>query len=157
MKNWVKLIVSILICQMAGVIGSIFTFSSIPTWFATIKKPFFMPPNWVFGPAWLILYTLMGISAYLIYEKGIKKKNVRSALIIFAAQLVLNSLWSILFFGLQSPFLAFVEIIPLWFMILFTIIKFYQIDRTAAYLLIPYILWGSFAVILTYHVWVLNL
>lgn len=157
MKSWVKLIASVLICQMAGVIGSIFTFSSIPTWFAAIKKPFFMPPNWVFGPAWLILYTLMGISAYMVYEKGIKKKNVRSALTIFGAQLVLNSLWSILFFGLQSPFLAFIEIIPLWLMILFTIVKFYKINRTAAYLLIPYILWGSFAVVLTYYIWILNL
>jgi benzodiazapine receptor len=152
----VKLLVSILIVLLAGFIGSIFTSPSIPTWYASLQKPAFNPPNWLFAPAWTILYVLMGISAYLIWDKGFKKKGVRIALIVFAVQLVLNSLWSVLFFGLHSPLYAFIEIIFLWIAILFTILKFYKISKTAAYLLIPYICWVTFASVLNYYVLILN-
>ena len=154
--DFVKLIVSIIICQAIGGIGSIFTAPSIPTWYASLAKPWFTPPNWVFAPVWITLFLLMGISMYLIWEKGIGKKNVKVALSVFGAQLVLNAIWSILFFGLQSPFYAFIEIIILWIAILATIISFYKISRPAGIILIPYIVWVTIASSLNYYIWILN-
>ena len=152
-KNISKLIISILICQLAGIIGSLFT-SPTDTWYIALNKPYFMPPNWLFAPVWIILYALMGISLYLIWNKDLKKNKI--ALYIFGIQLVLNSLWSILFFGLKSVFYSFIEIIILWIAIMVTIIKFYKIDKKAGLLLIPYILWTSFAMVLNYYIWILN-
>jgi len=154
MKKWIKIIIAILICQLAGAIGSIFTMSSIPTWYATLNKPWFSPPNWVFGPVWVTLFTLMGISLYFVWDKG--AKNVRTPLTIFGIQLVLNVVWSFLFFGLLSPFYGFIEIILLWIAILATIISFYKVSKKAAYLLIPYIVWVSIAASLNYFILVLN-
>jgi len=154
--NWIALIAAILICNLAGIIGSVFTFSAIPNWYATLVKPELSPPNWVFGPVWTTLYTLMGIAAYLVWEKGIKKKEVRKALGVFGVQLVLNSVWSIIFFGMNEIFYAFIEIIFLWLAIAASIFLFYKIDKRAAYLLIPYILWVSFAAFLNYNLWLLN-
>jgi len=150
-----KLIFSILICQLAGLVGSIFTFSSIPTWYTALNKPAFSPPNWAFGPAWLTLYTLMGISLYLVLIKGFNK--VKDAVKIFSIQLILNAFWSIIFFGFRNPFIALIEILALWYSIVFTMFSFYKISRMATYLLIPYILWVSFAMVLNYYVWILNL
>ncbi|MBN1385797.1 tryptophan-rich sensory protein [Candidatus Woesearchaeota archaeon] len=155
--NWTKLIISLVVCQLAGIIGSIFTSSSIPTWYAAIKKPAFNPPNWIFGPVWITLFVMMGISLYLIWNLGLSTKAAKIAIIIFGIQLVLNTLWSILFFGLQSPFYAFIEIIILWIFILASIISFYPISRTASLLLVPYILWVSFAAVLNFYIWRLNL
>jgi tryptophan-rich sensory protein len=155
-KKFIKLIVAILICQGAGIIGSVSTMSSIPTWYATINKPNFTPPNWLFGPVWITLFTLMGISLYLIWNEGLRSKKVREALSIFGLQLVLNTLWSILFFGLKNPFYGLIEIIILWITIVITLIKFYNISKTAGLILIPYINWVSIALILNYYVWVLN-
>ncbi len=151
-----KLIIAIVVCQLAGIIGSFFTASSIPTWYATIVRPSIAPPNWVFAPVWTTLFALMGIAAFLIWKKGLDRKDVRIALWIFAGQLVLNTLWSIIFFGLQSPGAAFIEIIFLWLAILASMITFCKISRAAAYLLIPYILWVSFAAYLNYAIWMLN-
>ncbi|NYZ78659.1 tryptophan-rich sensory protein [Candidatus Micrarchaeota archaeon] len=159
MKNKaVALIATILICEIAGVIGSLFTYQSIPDWYNTSKlnKPSFTPPSWLFAPVWVTLYFLMGVSAYLIWEKGAKKKEVRNALSIFGVQLFLNVLWSILFFGLRCPLCGFVEIILLWLAIAATIIKFNKLSRAAAFLLIPYILWVTFAALLNFYVWMLN-
>lgn len=153
---WPKLIFAIVICQLAGIIGSIFTVNSIPTWYATLVKPSFNPPAWVFGPVWMVLYTLMGISLYLILLKGFKKKEVKPAINVFTWQLIANSLWSIIFFGWKNIALALVEIILLLVLVIMTIVKFYKIDKVAAYLLIPYLLWGSFATFLTYSIWMLN-
>ena len=155
-KNIAKLIVAIVVCQVAGTIGSVFTFSSIPIWYATINKPSFTPPNWLFGPVWITLYTLMGISLYLIWNKGLENKEVKSSLFIFSAQLALNALWSILFFGLKSPFYAFIEIIILWIAITVTIFKFYKISKGAGLVLLPYIIWVSIALTLNFYVWILN-
>ena len=152
--GYLKLLASVILCQAAGLVGSVFTFPSIPTWYATLVKPWFTPPNWVFGPAWTTLFLLMGISLYLVWQKGLAKN--KAAISLFGAQLGLNVLWSVLFFGLQSPFLAFAEIIVLWIFILLTIIKFYKIDRKAAYMLVPYIAWVTFAASLNYFVWMLN-
>ena len=156
MKTLVNLIAWVIICLAAGLIGSIFTIPSIPTWFAGLNKPPFSPPNWIFSPVWTTLFILMGISAWLVWEKGISNKEVRSAIMIFAAQLALNMLWSILFFGFKSPLLAFVEIIVLWVLILATILSFYKISKPAAWLLIPYILWVSFASVLNLSIWLIN-
>ena len=155
--NNVKLASSVLLCLMAGLVGSIFTVDSIQTWYLSLNKPSFNPPNWIFGPVWTALYVLMGISAYLIWEKGISKKEVKNALTLFVIQLVLNLLWSIIFFGLKSPFYALIEIVFLWIAIVSSIYLFYKISRSAAFLLFPYIAWVSFAAILNYFVWQLNM
>jgi len=157
MKRWVKFIVSILVCQMAGVVGSFFTYPSIPTWYATLQKPSFSPPNWLFAPVWITLFTLMGVSAYLVWNKGLKNKQVKESLSIFGIQLILNAFWSFLFFGLKSPLYAFIEIIILWGAIVLTILKFYKISKKAGLLLFPYIIWVSFAMVLNFYVWRLNL
>jgi len=151
-----KLIFSIFICLFAGFIGSYSTTPAIPTWFATLQKPSFAPPNWVFGPVWTSLYIMMGISLFLVWQKGLENKTVKAAIYLFAGQLVLNALWSVVFFGLRSPLLGLIEIIILWIAILATILSFMKVSRTAAYLLIPYILWVSFASIVNFSIWSLN-
>jgi len=151
-----KLTISVITCLLAGSIGSFFTTPSIRTWYATIQRPALAPPNWIFGPVWTVLYVLMAVSAFLIWEKGIKKVEVKTSLYVFGIQLALNSLWSILFFGMHSPVLAFIEIIALWLAILLTIVKFYRLSTTAAYLLLPYLIWVSFAAFLNFSFWILN-
>jgi tryptophan-rich sensory protein len=126
------------------------------SWYSTLIKPPFNPPSWVFGPAWTILYILMAISAYLVWKKGFKKKNVKDALKIFGIQLVLNLLWSPVFFGLKNILMALILIMILWYFILHTIREFYKIDKMAAYLLYPYFAWVSFATILNLSIWLLN-
>lgn len=155
-KSIVKLVVAIVICQMAGVVGSFFTFPSISTWYTELQMPAFSPPNWLFAPVWITLFTLMGISAYLIWNKGLKNKKPKEALSIFGVQLLLNALWSFLFFGLKSPFYAFIEIIILWVAIAVTILKFYKISEKAGLLLFPYIIWVSLAMVLNFYIWQLN-
>jgi tryptophan-rich sensory protein len=151
-----KLILGIFICLFAGFIGSFFTTPAIPTWYAMLQKPSFAPPNWVFFPVWTALFIMMGISLFLIWQKGWEDKKVKTAIYLFACQLVLNTFWSIAFFGLKSPFLGLMEIIILWIAILATILTFNKLSRTAAYLLIPYILWVSFAALLNFIIWRLN-
>ncbi|MFP3949502.1 MAG: TspO/MBR family protein [Candidatus Micrarchaeia archaeon] len=156
LKEAGKLILAIILCNLAGAIGSIFTFSAIPTWYATLIKPEFNPPNWIFGPVWTALYVLMGISLYLIWKQYEKGKNAKTALTIFSVQWVLNALWSFLFFGLQSPLYGLLCIIPLWISIAVMIAKFYPLSKNAALLQIPYLLWVSFATVLNASIWVLN-
>ncbi len=151
-----KLIISILACQGAGVLGSLFTSPAISTWYSMIQKPSFNPPSWIFAPVWILLFLLMGISLYLVWSKGLDYKGARVAIYIFFVQLVLNILWSILFFALQSPLFAFIEIIILWLAILMTIISFYRVSKIAAYFLLPYILWVSFASILNFSILIIN-
>jgi len=155
-RDIVEAVVAVLICQGAGLIGSVATFPSIPTWYASLEKPFFNPPNWLFGPVWTTLYALMGISAFLVWRKGIRDRQVKVALGIFVAQLILNSLWSIVFFGLHSLLGGLIVILPLWVAILLSIVTFYRISKTAGVLLIPYILWVSFATLLNFSLWQLN-
>lgn len=155
-KNILKLLSSIALCQGAGLLGTLFTVSSIKNWYNFLNQPFFRPPNWLFGPVWTVLYTLMGISLYCIWMKGTRKKEIREALKIFAIQLFLNASWSIVFFGLHNIFLAFVNIVLLWILIIMVIIKFNRVDETAARLLLPYLAWVSFAAFLNYHIWLLN-
>jgi len=154
--NKFRLIVSVLICQLAGAVGSVFTVTCIDSWYAVVEKPAFNPPSWVFFPVWIILYTLMGISLYLVWEEGLERKEVKVGIFVFGVQLALNAIWSFLFFGLLSPYYAFMEIILLWLSILLTIILFGKISKTASFSLVPYLLWVSFAALLNYQIWVLN-
>ena len=155
-RDIIKLIVSIVACQCAGVIGSIFTAPAIPTWYAALEKPPFTPPSWLFAPAWITLYLLIAIAAFLIWRQGLGEEGVKSALGIFLVQLVLNALWSVVFFGLQSPLYGMVVIIALWVAILLTILRFFRLSTAAGALLLPYILWVSFAAVLNISIWVLN-
>lgn len=149
----IKLVISIIICQAAGLLGSVFNIKSIPGWYSKLKKPSFNPPNWIFGPVWTFLYLLMGISLYLIL---VSQKDTPLAIIIFSIQLFLNIAWSAIFFGMKKPFFAFLEIILLWISILASIIIFYEISDISSYLLIPYLLWVSFASLLNFSIWKLN-
>lgn len=151
-----KLVASILICLGAGFVGSLFTTPSISTWYASIQKPSFNPPNWVFGPVWTTLFILMGISLFLVWRKGYADRQVKVALCIFAVQLVLNIIWSFMFFGLRNPLAGLLEIAVLWISIVLTIVYFYNISKAAGLLLVPYILWVSFAAFLNFTIWRLN-
>jgi len=155
-KNIAKLVSAIVICQLAGIFGSIFTSSSVQTWYTTLQLPSFAPPGWFIGIVWIILYILMGISLYLVWNKGLRNKRVKNSLYLFGLQLILNAVWSFLFFGLRSPLLGLIEIVFLWVFIALTILKFYKISRTAAWLLLPYIIWVSVALMLNFYIWRLN-
>lgn len=155
-RNTAKLVIAIVGSELAGIIGSVFTAPAIAGWYTTIAKPELNPPAWVFGPVWTTLFALMGIAAFLVWKQGLERRDVRIALGIFVAQLALNTLWSILFFGLQNPGAAFIEIVILWFAILATIVAFARISRPAGWLLVPYILWVSFASYLNFSIWMLN-
>ncbi|MCI0470546.1 MAG: tryptophan-rich sensory protein [Candidatus Aminicenantes bacterium] len=155
-ENIKKLIVSIIICQLAGIIGGLFTSQTIPTWYQTIKKPAFTPPNWIFGPVWTLLYLLMGIALYLVWKSAAPGKAKALAVFFFFAQLALNVLWSFLFFFLKNPLAGFIDIIVLWISILVTILLFYPLSKVGSLLLVPYILWVTFASVLNYFLWQLN-
>jgi benzodiazapine receptor len=178
-NNLLKLFTSIIICELAGVIGSVFTVQEINGWYKGLSKPSFNPPNWIFGPVWTTIFVLMGISLYLVWIKKwepkhkFDKKKTKpwnplsekffagewkriNIILIFSTQLVINILWSVIFFGMHSPGVAFFEILMLWFAIMFTIINFYRVSKTASLLLLPYILWVSFASVLNFFVWILN-
>lgn len=155
-KTILGVIISVIIAQMAGAIGSVFTVSSIQNWYAYLEKPFFSPPNWLFAPAWITLYTLMGIAAFLVWQKR-ENPQTKKALTFYFIQLALNTLWSVIFFGWHNLGLAFVEIVFLWFFILLSLISFYKIVRIAGILFIPYILWVSFAAVLNFSIWQLNM
>jgi len=156
MNKYLKLGISVGICLLAGFIGSVATTPSITTWYVTLKKPFFTPPNWLFAPAWTTLFILMGVALWLVWLKGWKKKEVQPALFIFGTQLALNILWSLVFFGLHLPSVAVLVILTLWIAILLTIIRFLKVSQLAGFLLIPYLMWVSFATLLNAGVALLN-
>jgi len=155
-RNLSALVAFVVLCELAGVIGSLFTISAIPTWYAALRKPWFTPPNWLFGPIWFTLYFLMGISLYLVFESKRNKAKEKSALWAFGIQLFLNVLWSVLFFGMHYLLYGFIEIVLLWISIAVTIILFFKVSKVAAYLLLPYILWVTIAASLNYYVFILN-
>jgi benzodiazapine receptor len=154
-KSIAFLIGSIVIAQLAGLISLNVTMDSISSWYFFLDKPSFSPPNWLFAPVWTLLYTLMGIAAYLIWRKKENPKR-KETLEIYFLSLILNAWWSFIFFGLGSIGLAFVEIIALWLVIIWTIMRFRKINKTASWLLIPYLFWVSFAAILNFNLWMLN-
>jgi benzodiazapine receptor len=152
----IKFIVCLVLTFSAAFVGSIFTGRAVPNWYADLNKPFFTPPDWLFGPVWTILYLLMAISAFIVWQKGLASPAVKIALILYLIQLILNALWSVIFFGLKLPLAAFIEIILLWSAIGLTILAFVGVSITAALLLVPYILWVSFAAVLNFSIWFLN-
>ena len=179
LKPVIQLIIAIAIAELAGIIGSFFTVGAIDTWYAGIVKPAWNPPSWVFGPVWVVLYAMMGVAVWLMWREmdslgsdnagqiprqarndraghGAERRTIKGALAIFGVQLVLNALWSTIFFGLHSPMWAFVEIVLLWVAIVGTIGVFWRISKPAALLLVPYVLWVSFAGYLNYTIWNLN-
>jgi tryptophan-rich sensory protein len=151
-----KLFLSILIPLLVGAISGFFTSSGVQGWYAAANKPSFNPPNWIFAPVWTALYILMGIALFLIWKSAGDKAVKQTALILFAVQLAFNFFWSLIFFKLQQPGWALLEIAALWLTILFTIFWFGKISSTAAWLLVPYICWVSFASVLNYAIWKLN-
>ena len=156
MTRLTKLIISIAFCLSIAFLGSYFTITKIPTWYATLNKPSFNPPNKIFGPVWTFLYLNMGISLYMVWSRGTKNKQVREAIWLFIAQITLNLFWSIFFFGLESPLLGLLDIVFLWFFVVFTIRSFYKISKNAGLILIPYLVWISFAALLNFFVYILN-
>ena len=156
MKKYTSLLISILIAQAAGIIGSLPTTGSVSTWYTTLNLPSWNPPNVIFGPVWITLYTLIGISAWLIWRKRQDVPRVRRLLIVYGVHLVLNSLWSILFFGLNVLAIAFAEILLLLAVIVYLIVAFWSIDRRASLLLLPYAAWVAFASFLNFTIYRLN-
>lgn len=154
MSNPIKLFISLLLPQLAGGLGAFFTLNSVREWYLTINRPEWNPPNWLFGPVWTTLYVLMGISCFLIWksEHPLKKQ----LLTLYFIQLSLNALWSPAFFGAQSPILGLVVIIPLWASILICIFRFKKVSGWASGLMVPYLLWVSFATVLNGTIWWLN-
>jgi tryptophan-rich sensory protein len=152
----VRLIAAVVLCLILGSAGSLVTATGSGSWYESLEKPAFTPPDWVFAPVWTTLFILMGIALYLVWESGTERREVQVALVIFGVQLALNVLWSFLFFGLESPLLGLADIVLLWIMIIVTIVLFYRIRKSAAYLLIPYIVWVSIATALNYSVYILN-
>lgn len=144
----VLLVASVAITEAAGGLGSLFTYESIPTWYATLNKSPITPPNWLFAPMWLSLYFLMGVSLYLVWNAGSGHGHRPLALSLFGIQLALNVLWSLVFFYMHSILFGAVEIVFLWYFILASIIEFRPISRVSSYLLFPYIAWVTIATIL---------
>ena len=157
MNNPLKLVIALALPNAVGVLAGLITVSAVGEWYQTIAKPSWTPPDWVFGPVWALLYTLMGIAAYLVWKEGADKPSVRKGLIWFDVQLVLNFFWSAAFFGLKSPGLAFVVILALWVAIVVTMGIFWELKKKLAVLLmVPYILWVTFAVGLNAQIWFMN-
>lgn len=156
MSNIVKAIIAIAIPLMVGATSGFFTVTGVESWYQTIQKPSWNPPNWIFGPVWTTLYVMMGIALFLVWKEDTSEELKKIAIALFAVQLTLNFFWSFIFFNQQQPGWALVEIIAMWFFILLTIFAFAQVNKTAAWLLVPYISWVSFASILNYTIWQLN-
>jgi benzodiazapine receptor len=157
MNKFLKIIIAVVACLAIGYTSGMVTRSAITTWYPTLIKPSFNPPNWIFAPVWSTLFVMMGVAAGLVWsEIKSSEEVVKKALIFFLIQLGLNALWSYLFFGLHNPMLAGLEIIVLWLMIYETYVQFAKINKTAGYLFIPYLAWVTFAAVLNGSIWWLN-
>jgi benzodiazapine receptor len=157
MNRITKILTVVVTCLVVGYFSGMVTRSAIITWYPTLVKPSFNPPNWVFAPVWSTLYIMIGIAAGLVWDRIESNTTlVKKALVVFAIQLALNALWSYLFFGLKNPMLALLEIVILWLMIYETYVQFGKINKIAGYLFIPYLLWVSFAMVLNASIWWLN-
>lgn len=179
MKNFFRLIICIAICELAGFIGAIFTTPEIGTWYRTLVKPVLNPPSWVFGPVWTTLFALLGIALFLVWQRQWRVRNqitlkTRKAwnpyseqlwkgrwqrfnvIAIFVAQYILNILWSYAFFDQHAPSIAFLVLVALWISIVYLIVNFYRISKLAAWLLVPYLAWVTFAGYLNFAIWMLN-
>jgi tryptophan-rich sensory protein len=155
-EKFLKFFLSMIGCQLAGVAGSFFTVVSLNNWYLELSKPSLNPPGWIFGPVWITLYAMMGVSIFLVWRSGLENKANRNAALLFVIQLIVNTSWSIVFFAFQQVLLSVFVIIILWFLILACILRFRPISKTASYLLIPYLLWVSFASYLVISIYFLN-
>ena len=157
MQRIIRIVLVVMTCLVIGYLSGKVTQESITTWYPTLIKPVFNPPNWIFPIAWTILYIMMGVAGGLIWNYlESDQEKVKKAFTFFIIQLALNALWSYLFFGLHNPFLALIEIILLWLMIFETYTQFKKIDKVAGMLLIPYLAWVTFATVLNASIWWLN-
>ncbi len=156
LSTTVSLLIAVALPQLAGILGAWATASSVESWYPTLTKPWFTPPNWLFAPAWITLYLLMGIASWMIWRQGFDQRAVRWALGVYGLQLLLNAGWSPAFFGAQSLGLGLAVIIPLWLAIVATIVLFWRIVPLAGALLIPYLGWVTYATALNLRLWQLN-
>jgi tryptophan-rich sensory protein len=156
MRTLGRLILAVSIPLLVGGLAGLATARGVRTWYPELVKPSFTPPSWVFGPAWTLLYVMMGVAAWVVWQKGWQTDGVKVALAAFAVQLILNGLWSFLFFGMQAPGVAFGEILVLWASIAVTLVLFWQVTPTAGMLLLPYQAWVTFAAVLNGSIWLLN-
>lgn len=156
LRSLAVLVVAVLLPLVVGVLGSFSTMDSVRAWYPTLVRPSFAPPTWVFGPVWTTLYVMMGVASWLVWREGFARPEVRSALAIYGVQLVFNLVWSWLFFGLQRPFVALLDIIVLLVLIGMTVLRFATVSRGAALLLLPYLAWVAFATVLNGGFWWLN-
>ena len=156
MKNWLRLLISISLPLLTGFTGSLFTKTGPGTWYQQISKPAWNPPGWIFGPVWTTLYILMGIAFYLVWTSRASENVKRKAMILWVAQLVLNFTWSFLFFDQHLIGAALIDIVLLWILILLCIFAFARVSKLAAWLLVPYICWVSFAALLNGEIWRIN-
>ena len=149
------LVVVVVVTFAAAGIGSVFTSGSVSEWYPSIEKPSWTPPGWIFGPVWTALYTLMAVAAWVIWRKE-GWAGARAALVLYAVQLALNAAWSPLFFGLRMPGVAFAELVVLWMAVIATAVAFWKKSPLAGALLVPYVLWTTFAAALNLAIWRLN-
>ena len=156
MGNFMRLAFAAAIPLVVGGLSGFVTAQGVQDWYPTLIKPSFNPPSWVFGPVWTLLYLMMGIASFLVWQKGWESGAVKTALAFFAIQLILNGLWSILFFGMRMPGLAFLEILVLWVSIGLTLVLFWRVTPVAGMLLFPYQAWVTFAAVLNGAIWILN-
>ena len=155
-KKVIYIVIAVLVCLFIGFLSSFATQSSVNTWYTTLNKPSFNPPNAIFAPVWTVLYILMGVAAGIVWSKGFHHIWVKTALYHFGFQLLFNALWSIVFFGFKNPFWALIVILALLTLIILTIRWFRVVSKLAALLLIPYLLWVAFAMVLNFSIWQLN-
>ena len=154
-SQWIALACAVALCFAAAGVGSLYTTPAIPGWYASLQKPAFSPPNWIFGPVWTLLYLMMAVAVWMVWrERGFGGAPL--PLTLFAVQLTLNALWSIIFFGWRRPDLALVEIFFLWAAIFATMLSFWRVSQFAAWLMWPYLLWVTFAGFLNLSIWKLN-
>ncbi|NQZ44309.1 MAG: tryptophan-rich sensory protein [Flavobacteriaceae bacterium] len=155
-RKVLKIFITVAVCLLIGFLSSFATQSSVNDWYLTLNKPSFNPPNWLFAPVWTVLYVLMGIAAGIVWGKGFYHIWVKTALYHFGFQLLLNALWSIVFFGFKNPLAALFVIVVLLVLIVLTIRWFRVVSKTAAILMVPYLLWVGFATLLNFKIWQLN-
>lgn len=158
-RGWMRVLrflISLLLPLLVGAAGGWATAQGVQDWYPGLTKPSFNPPSWVFGPVWTLLYVLMGLAAFLVWEEGVRSPGVRKALTIYGVQLLLNGLWSFVFFAAEAPGWAFLELLVLLAFLIWTTVLFFRIRTLAGWLLTPYLLWVTFAGVLNFAIWFLN-
>lgn len=151
-----RLALCVLVPQVVGLTAGLITAGAVGDWYVTLARPSFAPPSWVFAPVWTTMYVLMGVAAFLVWQRGTAAPSARAALVLFAAQLALNWLWSLVFFGFRAPGFALLEIMALWGLIAWCTVLFFRVRTVAGALMVPYLVWVTFATALNFEFWRLN-